>query len=108
MANTYVVGQVIEFPVEFLDDTQPYGNPIDPGAVTFKFNSLATPTPTTYTYTSATTPAPGVVAKLAVGSYEAQINTSSLTPSLFTYEWQTSGIGQTIGSSTFTLLAAAI
>ena len=105
--NTYMVGQIIEFPVQFYDDTQPYGQPIDPSTVQFRFQSPTTPL-VTYVYTSSVIASPGVVARLGTGAYQAQINTVGMTPDTFNYGWLGQGVGQTIGATQFILIASPV
>lgn len=103
--NQYIAGQIIEFTALFKDDN---GNPVDPTTVAFKYRAGTGPK-VTLNYTNATTPAVGVIAHTGIGSYKAQVDTTSLaadTP--LDYEWQSTGTGQTVGSGRVYLQSTAL
>jgi hypothetical protein len=82
--NQYTAGQVIEFTAQFNDDS---GNPVDPTTVAFKYR-VGIGATTTLTYGGASVPAVGVAARTGVGTYEAQVDTTSLPAGVqWTYEW---------------------
>jgi hypothetical protein len=90
MANLYTAGQIVEFPILFLDDT---GTPYNPAAVSFLY-SINNGATNTLTYSGATTPAVNVVARLATGSYQARLNTTGYATTAtipVVYEWNWDG-----------------
>jgi hypothetical protein len=102
--NTYMAGQVVQSNGMFI--TTSTGALVDPTVVDFKY-SIAGGTTTTLTYSGASVPAVGVVARLSQGVYAAQVDTTG-SPGTWEYEWYTTGTGQTVGASSFTVVAIAL
>lgn len=89
----YVAGNIIENTAMFTADDNT--TPIDPSFVVVKYwvygPSLSGPY--SIQYVSATTPATGIIAKIATGTYVVRLDTS-LLPGYWQYEWFGSGAGQ--------------
>lgn len=98
--NTYISGNIIECYATFVSDA---GTDEAPTNVTFKYaitESNATSPTTTLTYTGASVPAPGIIASIGTGQYEAQVDTTSL-PGYWLYEWLSTGTGQAVATGSF-------
>lgn len=103
--NTYTDGTIVECLVQFFNDQNVAA---DPTTVTFKYSPGGGAT-VTLTFSGATTPAVGVVAKLAVGEYETQLDTTGVTGT-WTYEYLASGLPGLQGNAatTFVVVARAL
>ncbi len=64
--------------------------------------------PTTIlSYSGASTPGVGIIARLSTGVYEAWLDTTS-QDGIWTYEWVSTGIGQTVKSGQFLVVPRTI
>ena len=101
---TIVEGNVYQSTAMFTDES---GSLVDPTTVDFVYevDGLST-SKVTLAYASATTPAPGLIAKTAVGVYVAQVDLTTIAGTLQRY-WQSTGVGQAV-STVGTIIVPAI
>jgi hypothetical protein len=108
-ANTYIAGQIVEFPAQFLNDQLAA---VDPATISFLYSINGGAT-TTLTYSGSSTPAVNVVARLGTGLYEAQLDTTGYATTgtgvtvPVVYEWKSTG-AQTVEPSSMNVQAAPL
>lgn len=99
--NSYLATTVVG--ITGLMSTLSTGLPVDPTTVQFKYtitNNAVTTGPFTLTYSGASTPSPGVVARIVSGDYVVWLDTTNL-PGFWEYEWLTTGTGQAAATGAF-------
>lgn len=104
----YIAGNIIEDIATFTADDNV--TDIDPTTVTVVYEwqyAGVTYGPNTITYAGATTPAVNTIAKLGVGRYNVQLDTS-LFPGYWVYQWHGTGVGQALLPSSAIVLPAPL
>jgi hypothetical protein len=96
--NTYMAGELATVGVSFVQSDAP----VDPGTVTLRWAAPLAAT-TTWIYGVASQ-----VARASAGVYEADIDTTGMTPGTLIYEWQSTGAGQAINAGTLLIEATAL
>lgn len=96
MSDVITEGNIASVTGVFKDEN---GDLIDPGTVQFEYaitpSSSAQGSTTTLTYTGNSVPGPGLVARLSLGTFQAQANTTALT-GVWTFEWVATGTAQCV------------
>ena len=98
----YLQGSVVRSVVQFRDEVTKVA--VDPATVEFCYKILGQSPTSPWTYTNATVPAVGIIARLGVGNYEAQIDTTSFIGKTLEM-WDGLGTGQAPGDRWFEVIA---
>lgn len=96
--NTYYQGDLVNVTTGpgFLDEE---GAAIDPTVLTLTIGRRGGPGNTIYTYGIGST-----IAKVSVGNYDANIDTTLFVPDAYWYKWVGTGSAQAVNEGTFVLL----
>lgn len=95
--NRYLEGELVKVTATFDGEND---QPADPTTVAFKYAVAPISSPygstVTLTYTGADQPGPGIIARLGVGVYEVQVDSTG-QPGYWLYEVVSTGAVQTSG-----------